>query len=347
MRHLLDKLERDHVLTHGEFVTLIENRTPELAEDLFHRARTVRLQHYGKDVYIRGLIEFTNYCKNNCYYCGIRCGNTKAQRYRLTEEEILDCCREGYELGYRTFVLQGGEDPHYTPERLESLVRAIKENHPDCAITLSVGEHPKEVYQRWHDAGADRYLLRHETADADHYASLHPKNLTLENRMKCLWDLKEVGYQVGCGFMVGSPGQTPDTIAEDLLFLHELQPQMVGIGPFIPHCDTPLKDEPQGSLELTLFLLGIIRLMLPQVLLPATTALGTIHPNGREMGILAGANVCMPNLSPTAVREKYMLYNNKISTGEEAAQSRDALAARMEAIGYRVVVSRGDHITRI
>ena len=347
MKHLLDKLERDQVLTHGEFVTLIENRTPELVEDLFHRARTVRLQHYGKDVYIRGLIEFTNYCKNNCYYCGIRCGNTKAQRYRLTEEEILGCCREGYDLGYRTFVLQGGEDPHYTPERLESLVRAIKENHPDCAITLSVGEHPKEVYQRWHHAGADRYLLRHETADAEHYASLHPRNLTLENRMKCLWDLKEVGYQVGCGFMVGSPGQTPDTIAKDLLFLHELQPQMVGIGPFIPHCDTPLKDEPQGSLELTLFLLGVIRLMLPQVLLPATTALGTIHPNGREMGILAGANVCMPNLSPTAVREKYMLYNNKISTGEEAAQSRDALAARMEAIGYRVVVSRGDHITRI
>ena len=347
MRHLLDKLERDHVLTHEEFVTLIENRPPELAEDLFHRARTVRHQHYGKDVYIRGLIEFTNYCKNNCYYCGIRCGNTKAQRYRLTEEEILDCCREGYELGYRTFVLQGGEDPHYTPERLEYLVRAIKENHPNCAITLSVGEHPKEVYRRWHDAGADRYLLRHETADAAHYASLHPENLTLENRMKCLWDLKEVGYQVGCGFMVGSPGQTPDTIAKDLLFLHELQPQMVGIGPFIPHCDTPLKAEPQGSLELTLFLLGIIRLMLPQVLLPATTALGTIHPNGREMGILAGANVCMPNLSPTAVREKYMLYNNKISTGEEAAQSRDALAARMEAIGYRVVVSRGDHITRI
>lgn len=347
MKNLLDKLERDHVLTHAEFATLIENRTPELAEDLFHRARTVRHRHYGKDVYIRGLIEFTNYCKNNCYYCGIRCGNTKAQRYRLTEEEILDCCREGYELGYRTFVLQGGEDPHYTPERLESLVRAIKENHPDCAITLSVGEHPKEVYQRWHDAGADRYLLRHETADAAHYASLHPKNLTLENRMKCLWDLKDVGYQVGCGFMVGSPGQTPDTIAKDLLFLHKLQPQMVGIGPFIPHCDTPLKDEPQGSLELTLFLLGIIRLMLPQVLLPATTALGTIHPNGREMGILAGANVCMPNLSPTAVREKYMLYNNKISTGEEAAQSRDALAARMEAIGYRVVVSRGDHITRI
>ena len=347
MRDLLDKLEQDGILSQEEFVTLLENRTPELAEEVFRRAREKRHQHYGKDVYIRGLIEFTNYCKNNCYYCGIRCGNDQAQRYRLTEEEILDCCQEGYELGYRTFVLQGGEDPWYTPERLEHLIRAIKKNHPDCALTLSVGEHPREVYQRWYDAGADRYLLRHETADAHHYASLHPKNLTLENRMHCLWDLKDIGYQVGCGFMVGSPGQTYESIAKDLQFLHDLQPQMVGIGPFIPHCDTPLKAEPQGSLELTLFLLGIIRLMLPQVLLPATTALGTIHPTGREQGILAGANVCMPNLSPVAVRKKYALYTNKISTGEEAAQSRDALAARMESIGYRVVVSRGDHITRI
>ena len=347
MKQLLDKLERDGVLSHGEFVTLLENRTPELAEEVFQRARAKRHQHYGKDVYIRGLIEFTNYCKNNCYYCGIRCGNPKAQRYRLTEEEILDCCREGYELGYRTFVLQGGEDPAYTPQRLEALIRAIKNQHPDCALTLSVGEHPRAVYQRWYDAGADRYLLRHETADADHYGRLHPQNLTLEHRMKCLWDLKEIGYQVGCGFMVGSPGQTVEHLAKDLQFLHDLQPQMVGIGPFIPHRDTPLGGEPQGSVELTLFLLGIIRLMLPQVLLPATTALGTIDSTGREKGILAGANVCMPNLSPTAVRKKYMLYNNKISTGEEAAQSRDALAARMEVIGYRVVVSRGDHITRI
>ena len=347
MKHLLDKLERNGVLTHSEFVTLIENRTPELAEDLFARAREVRHRHYGKDVYIRGLIEFTNYCKNNCLYCGIRCANTNAQRYRLTEEEILDCCREGYELGYRTFVLQGGEDPWYTPERIESVLRAIRKNHPDCAITLSVGEHSRETYARWRAAGADRYLLRHETADADHYASLHPKNLTLENRMKCLRDLKELGYQVGCGFMVGSPGQRLEHLAKDLLFLHEFRPEMVGIGPFIPHCDTPLRNETAGSLELTVFLLGIIRLMLPDVLLPATTALATIHPEGREMGIRAGANVCMPNLSPRAVREKYMLYNNKISTGEEAAQSRDALAKRIEAIGYSIVTGRGDHITRI
>ena len=345
MRALIDKLEREGVLSHNEFVTLIDNRTPELAQYLFEKAREVRHLHYGKDVYIRGLIEFTNYCKNNCLYCGIRCANSNVQRYRLTKEEILECCREGWELGYRTFVLQGGEDPWYTPDRIEDLVRAIKAQHPECAITLSVGEHPREVYQRWYEAGADRYLLRHETADAEHYSKLHPKNLTLENRMACLRDLKAVGYQVGCGFMVGSPGQTTDCIAKDLLFLHDLQPEMVGIGPFIPHSDTPFREAPQGSLELTLFLLGIIRLMLPKVLLPATTALGTIHPAGREQGILAGANVCMPNLSPVGVRKKYTLYNNKISTGEEAAQSRDALAKRIASIGYQVVVSRGDHIS--
>ena len=345
MMKLLDKLEQAGVLSHSEFVTLIENRTPEIAEELFRRARTVRHRHYGKDVYIRGLIEFTNYCKNDCLYCGIRCGNRKAQRYRLTEAEILDCCREGYQLGYRTFVLQGGEDPKFTPARIETIVRTIKAEFPDCAITLSVGEHSKEIYARWRAAGADRYLLRHETADADHYASLHPKNLTLENRMRCLQDLKDLGYQVGCGFMVGSPGQTAAHLAKDLLFLHKFRPEMVGIGPFIPHCDTPLGGEAAGSLELTVFLLGIIRLMLPDVLLPATTALATIHPEGREMGIRAGANVCMPNLSPRAVREKYMLYNNKISTGEEAAQSRDALAKRIENIGYRIVTSRGDHIS--
>ena len=342
MKGLLDQLEREGVLSREKFITLIDGRTTELAEDLFARARRIRERHYGRDVYIRGLIEFTNYCKNDCLYCGIRRSNRKAQRYRLTKEEILDCCREGWDLGYRTFVLQGGEDPWYSADRVEDLVRAIKAQHPECAITLSVGEHPREVYRRWREAGADRYLLRHETADPDHYRSLHPASLTLENRLGCLGDLKDLGYQVGCGFMVGSPGQTTAHIAKDLLFLHEFQPDMVGIGPFIPHCDTPFCDAPQGDLELTLFLLGIIRLMLPTVLLPATTALGTIHPEGRERGILAGANVCMPNLSPTAVRKKYALYNNKISTGEEAAQSRDALAARMEAIGCRVVVSRGD-----
>jgi len=344
MRALLDKLEREGILTGAEFAALIRGRDEALARELFRRADARRREYYGADVYIRGLIEFTNYCKNDCLYCGIRRSNRNARRYRLSREEILACCREGYALGYRTFVLQGGEDPWYTPERVEELVRAVKAAHPDCALTLSVGEQPREVYQAWFDAGADRYLLRHETANDDHYRSLHPAEMSPENRKRCLWDLKDIGYQVGCGFMVGSPGQTPEHLAEDLLFLRALEPDMVGIGPFIPQHDTPLRHQPAGTLELTLFLLGLIRLMLPDVLLPATTALGTIHPRGRELGIQAGANVCMPNLSPAEVREKYALYDNKICTGDEAAQCRRCLEARMASVGYRVVVHRGDHI---
>ena len=344
MRTLLDKLEREGTLTGAEFAALIRGRDEALARELFRRADVRRREYYGADVYIRGLIEFTNYCKNDCLYCGIRRSNRNARRYRLSREEILACCREGYALGYRTFVLQGGEDPWYTPERVEELVRAVKAAHPDCALTLSVGEQPREVYQAWFDAGADRYLLRHETANDDHYRSLHPAEMSPENRKRCLWDLKDIGYQVGCGFMVGSPGQTPEYLAEDLLFIRALEPDMVGIGPFIPQHDTPLRYQPAGTLELTLFLLGLIRLMLPDVLLPATTALGTIHPRGRELGIQAGANVCMPNLSPAEVREKYALYDNKICTGDEAAECRRCLEARMASIGYRVVVHRGDHI---
>jgi biotin synthase len=345
MEALLDKLEQEHCLSRAEFAALIAGRTPELAEKLFARAVAVRKRYYGTEVYVRGLIEFTNYCKNDCLYCGIRRSNRQAQRYRLTEEEILDCCQEGYELGFRTYVLQGGEDPYFTPERIAALVREIKLRHPDCAVTLSVGEYPREVYRLWREAGADRYLLRHETANNEHYRSLHPKEMDPENRKRCLRDLKDLGYQVGCGFMVGSPGQTPEYLADDMLFIHELQPDMVGIGPFIPQHDTPFRDKPAGTLELTLFLLGLIRLMEPDVLLPATTALGTIHPLGREKGIQAGANVCMPNLSPVGVREKYALYDNKICTGDEAAQCRHCLSARMQSIGYQVVVSRGDHKT--
>lgn len=347
MKSLIDKLEREQILSREEFISLIENRNPELAGYLFERALAVRHRHYGHDVYIRGLIEFTNYCKNDCFYCGLRVSNRNAQRYRLSKEQIMDCCREGYRLGFRTFVLQGGEDPWYNAERIEDLVRTIKSEFSDCAVTLSVGEHSREVYQRWYDAGADRYLLRHETATAKHYSMLHPANLSLENRLRCLWDLKEIGYQVGCGIMVGSPGQTTENIADDLLFMAKFQPDMVGIGPFIPQHDTPFRDKTAGTLELTVFLLGIIRLMLPQVLLPSTTALGTIHPTGRELGILAGANVCMPNLSPTEVREKYALYDNKICTGDEAAQSLNSLKKRMESIGYRVVESRGDRAGRM
>lgn len=330
-------------LSRADFCELIRNRTPELAQSLASKAVELRQQHYGKTVYVRGLIEFTNYCRNNCLYCGIRRENRWAQRYRLTEEEILSCCNAGYAMGFRTFVLQGGEDGYFTPERVESLVQEIKKQHPDCAVTLSIGEYPREVYRRWREAGADRYLLRHETADKHHYEQLHPPEMSWENRMRCLRDLKELGYQVGCGMMVGSPFQTPETLAEDLWFIQSFQPQMVGIGPFIPAHDTPFAEEKAGTLELTLFLLSIIRLILPQVLLPATTALGTIHPQGRELGILAGANVCMPNLSPATVREKYALYDHKICTGDEGAEGKDGLAARMAAIGYQVVVDRGDY----
>ncbi|MDO5547023.1 MAG: [FeFe] hydrogenase H-cluster radical SAM maturase HydE [Eubacteriales bacterium] len=305
-------------------------------------AEEVRRQYYGDAVYLRGLIEFTNYCKNDCYYCGIRHGNREATRYRLSQEEILSCCREGYALGFRTFVLQGGEDPYYTDEKICSIVSAIRTAYPDCAITLSIGEKPRASYQAYFDAGANRYLLRHETATEAHYRKLHPDNMSLSNRKRCLFDLKEIGYQVGAGIMVGSPYQTTEHLLADLRFLQELSPDMIGIGPYLTHAETPFCDQPNGSLALTLRLLSILRLMFPYVLLPATTALGTIHPQGRELGLRAGANVVMPNLSPVGVRELYQLYENKICTGEEAAQCRGCLERRVLSVGYHVVTDIGN-----
>lgn len=340
---LIDKLEANHHLTKAEFITLIDGRNEELAEYLFEKARKIRLKTYDNDVYIRGLIEFTNYCKNDCYYCGIRRSNKNAERYRLSLEQILECCKTGYKLGFRTFVLQGGEDPFFSAEKMIEIIKSIKSLYPDCALTLSLGERSYDSYLAYYNAGADRYLLRHETANEEHYNKLHPASLSLENRKRCLFDLKKIGYQVGSGFMVGSPFQTTETLAEDMMFLHELQPSMVGIGPFIPHHDTPFAEKTGGSLELTLFMLGLLRLMLPNALLPSTTALGTIHPLGREKGILAGANVVMPNLSPKDVRNKYLLYDNKICTGDEAAECRYCMQKRMESIGYKVVQNRGDY----
>ena len=342
MKNLILKLEKEQKLNKEEWMRLIDGRTLELAEFLFARAREVRHAHYGKDVYIRGLIEFTNYCKNDCYYCGIRRSNTCISRYRLTEDEILDCCRKGYRLGFRTFVLQGGEDGWFTREKMTALIHSIRTEFPDCAITLSVGEREKDEYQEYFDAGANRFLLRHETANEGHYRHLHPEELKLQHRKDCLWNLRNIGYQVGSGIMVGSPGQTTEYLAEDLLFLQELQPHMVGIGPFIPHKDTPFREEQAGTLELTLFLLGCVRLMLPKVLMPATTALSTIHPDGRKMGILAGANVVMPNLSPQENRKLYSLYDNKRCMGDEAAEGLAMLQKEMEEIGYAVVSARGD-----
>ena len=340
---LIDRLERERDLSDAELAALIECSDPQTLDYLAQRARAVRDAHYGHKVYIRGLIEYSNYCKNDCLYCGIRRSNRNAERYRLSKEQILDCCRTGYALGFRTFVLQGGEDPYFTDERAVSIVAAIRGEFPDCAITLSMGERGRESFQRLFDAGANRYLLRHETADCDHYARLHPPELTLRNRMQCLRDLKDIGYQTGTGMMVGSPFQTTDCLVRDLRFIQQLQPQMVGIGPFIPHHDTPFAQYPAGTARQTLTLLSMLRLMLPCALLPATTALGTIDGDGREKGMNAGCNVVMPNLSPRDCRSKYLLYDNKIATGDEAAESLNSLKKRMERAGYEIVIDRGDY----
>ena len=340
-KDLIDKLNKNQFLSFNEYLYLIKNRE-NCAEYLFQKAREVRNKIYGKKIYIRGLIEFTNYCKNDCLYCGIRCSNKNADRYRLSKEDILSCVDLGHNLGFRTFVLQGGEDIYYTDEKLCDIIKEIKNKYPDCAITLSIGERSFESYKNLKEAGADRYLLRHETATKSHYERLHPKEMSFDNRIQCLKNLKKLGYQVGAGFMVGSPYQTEENLANELVFLKEIQPHMVGIGPFISHKDTPFKDEKTGTVELTLFMLGLIRLTLPNVLLPSTTALGTIDPKGREKGINAGANVVMPNLSPVSVREKYMLYNNKICTGDESAQCIDCLKRRIKTTGCEIVIDRGD-----
>jgi len=343
MEELVDKLEALQILEREEFKKVL------LCDDdyLFERARCAAQKVYGKSVFMRGLIEFTNYCKNNCYYCGLRAGNKEAQRYRLSKEQILECCKIGYPLGFRTFVLQGGEDAHYTDEILVDIVSEIKAAYSDCAVTLSIGERSYESYERLFKAGADRYLLRHETANDEHYGTLHPNTMSPANRKQCLYALKKIGYQVGCGFMVGSPNQTLEHIVDDLFFIKELQPQMVGIGPFIPHSDTPLRGSKAGDVHLTLNILAILRLMQPNLLIPATTALGTLDVRGRERGILAGANVVMPNLSPVEVRKKYLLYDNKICTGEEAAECVACMQNRIKHIGYEIVVSRGDFVKEL
>ena len=344
VQSVIQKLVSSGDISREEIILLLENRNADIQSVLAEKASAAARENYGNKVFVRGLIEFTNYCKNDCYYCGIRCSNKNASRYRLTRDEILECASHGYDLGFRTIVLQGGEDAFFNDDLVVDIVKSIKREHPDCAVTLSIGEKSFESYKKFFDAGADRYLLRHETADPVHYSKLHPSNLSSENRKECLFNLKKIGFQTGAGFMVGSPYQTIENIADDLLFLKKLDPEMIGIGPFIPHKETPFADEQAGTLELTLYLLSIIRLMLPTVLLPATTALGTIDPRGRELGILAGANVVMPNLSPVSVRKKYDLYDNKICTGEEAAECMNCLKKRIESIGYEIVTDRGDNI---
>ena len=342
MTELANKLLKEKRLSQTEYKTLIFTYTAEDADVLAKEACRIRDEVYGKKVFIRGLIEISNICRNDCYYCGIRKSNARCVRYRLTHEEILECCEEGYNLGFRTFVLQGGEDGYYTDKVLCGILSDIKKRFPECAVTLSLGERPYESYLALFNAGADRYLLRHETADTEHYSRLHPQNLTLENRMRCLKDLRDIGYQVGAGFMVGSPYQTVDHIAKDLCFIQDFKPDMCGIGPFIPHKDTPFGDFSGGSADLTCFLLSVIRIILPCVLLPATTALGTVSEDGRERGVLSGANVVMPNLSPASVRKKYQLYNNKLSDGAESAQCLQQLKERVALTGCEITVDRGD-----
>lgn len=339
---LIDLLNEQKSLAKSEWVTLLSACGDDERAYAAEIARGLSIRKFGKKIYFRGIVEFSNYCKNDCYYCGIRCSNKNAQRYRLSEDEIAECCAAGYEIGFRTFVLQSGEDMTYTADKICSLIRRLKMQFPDCAVTLSLGEREYDELKMMREAGADRYLLRHETANQAHYEKLHPAKMSFAHRMQCLRDLKALGYQTGAGMMIGAPFQTWDNLAEDMIFLAEFQPEMVGMGPFLPHKDTPFRDQPKGSYELTLLLLSLVRIMLPNVLLPATTALGTIHPQGREQGILAGANVIMPNLSPQDVRKKYMLYDNKICTEDSSAQCRNCLQMRMRSIGYDIVIGRGD-----
>lgn len=340
IKEIIDRISSTHMAEKKDIIAIIENNSND--EYLFESADKIRKQIYGKDVYIRGLIELSNYCKNNCLYCGIRRDNHKINRYRLTEQDILLCCDTGYELGFRTFVLQGGEDSFFSDSVLCSIISKIKGKYPDCAVTLSLGERTEESYKALFNAGADRYLLRHETATKSHYKKLHPEEMSFDNRIECLKTLKKIGFQTGAGFMVGSPFQTHDNLAEDLLFIKKLEPEMVGIGPFISHNETPFKDFKNGTLRDTLVMVALTRILLPHALIPSTTALGTINPKGRELGLKAGANVVMPNLSPVKFRKLYSLYDNKICMGDEAAECRKCLERRVESAGYKIVTDRGD-----
>ncbi|MGF7186235.1 biotin synthase [Desulfitispora alkaliphila] len=341
LKELLSKLNEQNNLTYDEIVYIIKHLDQESEQLLFQYANETRKKHCGLSVYMRGLIEFSNFCRCNCHYCGLRVDNKKIERYRLSEAKIMDCCEVGYQLGYRTFVLQSGEDPYYTKAVLGQLIKKIKDRFPDVAITLSVGERSFDEYKYFFDMGADRYLLRHETVSPKLYEELH-QGMKLERRKECLAALKEIGYQVGAGFMVGLPGERAEDLAADLVFLKKLNPHMVGIGPFIPHEDTPLGYATGGTIEQTLVMIAMTRLLIPDALLPSTTAMGSLDPKGREKAIKAGANVVMPNLSPTDVRAKYELYKNKICLEDEAAHCRQCIEKRINSTGFKVNMKRGD-----
>ncbi|MDR0894556.1 MAG: [FeFe] hydrogenase H-cluster radical SAM maturase HydE [Prevotellaceae bacterium] len=343
MLSLIDKLRNERLLCADEYKELLLCKDTDVLNYLHRQAQEVAVRRFGRRIFIRGLIEISNTCNNNCYYCGLRRENRNIARYRLSHDAILACCREGYLLGFRTFVLQGGEEDRGDGSWYVDLVADIRHRFPDCAITLSLGEKRRSLYQQLYNAGANRYLLRHETHHALHYRQLHPTSMRLEHRLQCLTRLKEIGYQTGTGIMVGSPRQTVDHLVEDILYIKKFQPAMIGIGPFIPHKDTPFAHEPAGSIETTLNLLSIFRLMHPATLIPATTALATLASDGRERGILAGANVVMPNLSPVAHRADYAIYDNKASLGAEAAEGLQLLTNKLAAIGYEIAYERGDY----
>lgn len=342
-KDLILKLDKEKHLNKNEWVSLFETADGEDRELARRLAQKTAKVQFGNKIYMRGLIEISNICKNDCLYCGIRKSNCNVSRYRMNKEDIFECCAVGYERGFRTFVLQGGEDGYFTDDVLAEIVSGIKAKYPDCAITLSLGERTRESYEKLYKAGADRYLLRHETATKEHYEKLHPENLSFKNRMECLLNLKEIGFQTGCGMMIGSPYQTAENLAEDMLFLEEFKPHMIGIGPFLPAENTPFEEENAGTLEETLFVLSLVRIMLPPVLLPATTALGTLAKSGRQQAILSGANVMMPNISPTKNRKNYALYNDKIGTGEDAEKSVENVVNSLKEIGYEPTVARGDY----
>lgn len=344
MKHTIDRLCSYHSLDRQEYFELLQCNDIDTMDYLRSQAQSVALERFGRDIYVRGLIEITNECRNNCLYCGIRQANKMVARYSLSQATILDCCRQGYELGFRTFVLQGGENPQMTDKWVKDIVAQIHSLYPDCAITLSLGERSRQVYEAFFEAGASRYLLRHETITDDHYRRLHPTDMSLQNRIQCLHDLKEIGYQTGTGIMVGSPYQTLENLTDDLKFIEEFKPHMIGIGPFIPHTQTPFAGASAGSVAMTLKLISIFRLMSPSALIPSTTALASLSADGRCQGILAGANVVMPNLSPPTFRDQYSLYNNKAAFGSESAEGLRLLQEELNTINYNISRERGDYV---
>ncbi len=344
MLHLIiEELKNNKTLNDKDFLRLLTEYTEEDLSFIRELAREVAVSNFGHGIYIRGLIELTNYCKNDCYYCGIRKSNLNVERYRLNLEQVLACCEQGYSVGFRTFVMQGGEDAGIKDQDIVLYIREIKKKFPDCAITLSLGERSEQTYQNFYDAGANRYLLRHETSDHTHYGVLHPAKMSLDNRLNCLHILKKIGFQTGTGIMVGTPEQRVEHLLKDIRFIEQLQPQMIGMGPFLSHCDTPFAHHPNGSFSMSLLLLSIFRLMHPKALIPSTTALASLDPKGREAGILSGANVVMPNLSPVDQRKKYSLYNNKAALGAESAEGLALLDKQLQSIGYHISYDRGDY----